>query len=113
MRVDEDTGLLSAKHYQAQWDAALAPVRLSRDGRSVQSGRTSAPMIPHLVHTAFGHKSRTAVSSGRRAASTGGAFLLDPLPLYHASRPTPVSGSLARAAGSAMTVGHHLPNTIP
>jgi cytochrome c553 len=34
-----------------------------------QSGRTSAPIIPHLVQTAFGHRSRIAVSSGHRSAS--------------------------------------------
>jgi hypothetical protein len=47
-----------------------APVRLSPSGRCVQSGHTSAPIIPHFVHTAFGHRSRTAVSSGQRSAST-------------------------------------------
>ena len=46
------------------------PVRLSNRGPSVHSGRTSAPIIPYLVQTAFGHRSRTAVSSGRRSAST-------------------------------------------
>ena len=52
-------------HYHQCW-----PVRLSRPSRSCQSGRTSAPIMPHLVQTAFGHSSRIAVSSGHRSAST-------------------------------------------
>jgi hypothetical protein len=46
------------------------PVRLSGCGRSLQFGRTSAPIIPHCVHTALGHRSLSATSSGHRSAST-------------------------------------------
>jgi hypothetical protein len=44
-------------------------------GRSLQSGRTSAPIIPHLVQTAFGHRSRTAFhpASDRRRSSRCGS----------------------------------------
>jgi hypothetical protein len=38
--------------------------------RSVQSGRTSAPIMPHLVQTALGPSSLSVVSSGHRSAST-------------------------------------------
>jgi hypothetical protein len=45
-------------------------VQSESDGaRGDQSGRTSAPIMPHLVHTALPHKSRIAVSSGQRSAS--------------------------------------------
>ena len=33
-----------------------------------QSGRTSAPIIPHLVQTIRGHNDRTGVSSGSQSA---------------------------------------------
>jgi hypothetical protein len=36
---------------------------------SLQFGRTSAPIIPHLVHTALRSRSRSTVSSGQRSAS--------------------------------------------
>jgi hypothetical protein len=44
------------------------PVRLPGGGRSLQFGRTSAPIIPHLVHTALRFMSRSTVSSGQRSA---------------------------------------------
>jgi hypothetical protein len=34
-----------------------------------QSDRTSAPITPHRVHTALGHRSRIAVWSGQWSAS--------------------------------------------
>ena len=34
------------------------------------SGRTSAPIIPHLVQTIRGHNDRTGVSSGSQSAFT-------------------------------------------
>jgi hypothetical protein len=43
------------------------PVRLSGFGRSLQFGRTSAPIMPHLVHTALRSRSRRTVSSGHRS----------------------------------------------
>jgi hypothetical protein len=33
-----------------------------------QSGRTSAPIIPHRVQTILGHSDRTGVSSGSQSA---------------------------------------------
>jgi hypothetical protein len=33
-----------------------------------QSGRTSAPIMPHLVQTIRGHNDRTGVSSGSQSA---------------------------------------------
>jgi hypothetical protein len=47
-----------------------APVWLRRAGRSLQFGRTSAPIMPHLVQTALRSRSRSTVSSGQRSAST-------------------------------------------
>ena len=35
-----------------------------------QSGRTSAPISPHLVQTIRGHNDRTGVSSGSQSAFT-------------------------------------------
>jgi hypothetical protein len=59
-----------------------APVRLSDLGLCVQSGRTSAPIIPHLVQTAFGHRvshcrfvgPTTGVDRGAVVVKAGGAI---------------------------------------
>jgi hypothetical protein len=44
------------------------PAPLSCAGRSCQFGRTSAPMIPHRVHTMRGPNDGTATSSGHGSA---------------------------------------------
>jgi hypothetical protein len=56
-----------------------ALVRDSDRGRSVQSGRTSAPIMPHLVQTALRSRSRSTVSSGQRSASTTALWWRSPV----------------------------------
>src|SRR5262249_9912700 len=46
------------------------PVRLSGSGCSSQFGRTSAPTVPHLVHTMRGPNDGTVRSPGRWATLT-------------------------------------------
>jgi hypothetical protein len=56
----------NARHGQIK--GHCAPVRLSGFGRSFQFGRTSTPIMPHVVHTARRSRSRSTVSSGQPSA---------------------------------------------
>jgi hypothetical protein len=49
------------------------------DGRSLQFGRTSAPIMPHLVQMALGSRSKSTVSSGQPSALMTGLWWQSPV----------------------------------
>ena len=79
-----------------------APVRLPGGGRSLQFGRTSAPILPHLVHTALASRSRSAVSSGQRSTSTTALWWHKPVEQWISNRRTPCERIWPRVTGGPL-----------